>query len=225
MKIAIASLLVILSSISHAEITIKELVQHENEIQFLNPKVEIVKAKDKQYYLKISQDSKRISREFLSDTSPIYSKLISGRKYFVKRQYYISLDIQSETSGIEKSYQKSIASDVDVKTNKFSNIRNRIVNDLFGTYTGFAFNAGLIIGGGYTRLENASGIRLSELNGATVYPVVGINAGLTLAEVEVTLMPNSEDVSVVYEMIMEHVNSIQKTSQTIKLGEIVERQL
>lgn len=229
MKKGIVLSLLLVFSVSHAEITVTDLIQNQDQLKFLNPKVEIVKEKDNHYYLKISQSSKRISRERIQQSSVLYKDLAVSREYSLIRQYYIPLVIESRVEGINRSYQKSIATDVDVKTNKFSNVRGRKVSELFGQYVGYTANAGFVLGGGYTRLQNSSGILLSELNG--VFPIAnfGVNIGLTLSEVEVGLVPLTDAVDIRFEMITveqgEGFLSSESATRSMQLEDLINREL
>lgn len=215
-----------------AEVTISDLIQNQDQFKFLNPKVEVVKEKDNHYYLKISQDTKQISRRSISESSSLYKELGIAKSYVLARHYLIPLSIQSRVSGIDLSYEKSIATDVDVKTNSFSNIRGRKIADLFGHYQGFTMNAGVVLlGGGYTRLKNSTGIVLSEINAVTPppAPLIGVNVGVTAAKAYVSFSPLSDGVNIQFEMRTikdgEGLLDVEKATRSMNLQDLIDREL
>ncbi|MFP5520176.1 MAG: hypothetical protein ACLGGX_09750 [Bdellovibrionia bacterium] len=210
---------------------VAKLPAGQEHIPVKNRTISIAKNDQGFYSIEIKEHTPLIDKRRLDRANPIYNIVESGKLYLLTRTIQIPIQIEAKQQGIIASYEKSFKSDVDVKTNSFSNFSGQTVADLFGEYKGSAWNLGVvIIGAGYTRLKNENGIRMGEFNGVFPPPAtlnIGINAGLTAAFAQVKLVPLNQDIIVNYELEVRDIKQerlLMESEQEIKtLEEILDQ--
>jgi hypothetical protein len=124
--------------------------------------------------------------------------------------------------------------DDDARTGDISNIENQKVQDLFTTYSGTSYNAGVVfIGGGYSKAIGQNGIKISEGNGSLLMigPAgmpFGINAGLEKLDFEFTIKTPLKAALVEYNMtgtVDGNVIAKEVKKEVISLDEVLSADL